>query len=99
MFVEPPGGAGEYGQDSRSGQKSIKFHRRFHQTETPEAITIMGRQTTLIQKMVAVPRPVMRRRRSSGSLGRMEIRSSSEVSQFIMLSARSRLAMGRRGSD
>src|SRR5277367_1260202 len=41
-------------------------------------------------------RVFMVRRRSSGSLGRIEIRSSSEESQFNMFRTRSRLPLNRR---
>src|ERR1700744_1647070 len=72
----------------------IRCYLRFHQTETPEKITIRGRKITLVRNMIRMALPVTFRRRSSICLGRIEMRSSSDVSQFIMLRIRSRLATG-----
>src|SRR5579859_829022 len=72
------------------------LHRRFHQTIRPAATTISGRPITLDEKIIDICRRDSISRRSSGSLGRIEIKSSSELSQFIMLRNRSRLPLKRR---
>src|ERR1035438_2685591 len=66
-----------------------------HQPISPAPIAVSGSRSPLHQKIRLMRLPVMFRRRSSGSLGRMEIRSSSEVSQLKVLRARSRLPIGR----
>src|SRR5437868_208562 len=57
----------------------IPRYLRFHQTETPEKITISGRNMTLVRKRIRSAEPQTRSRRSSGSFGRIEMRSSSDV--------------------
>src|SRR5580700_3091387 len=61
----------------------------FHQVAIPIATTPNGKLTTLSQKTGFRPLALMLIGRSSGILGRMEIRSSSEASQFTMLASRS----------
>src|ERR1051326_7320539 len=95
MFLEPQNGTGQNRQDSTGCEKSVCLHHlRFHQTDTPERMTARGSMMTLTRKNTFMAEPVTRSLRSSGSTGRMEIRSSSDVSQFMTLSTRSRLAMG-----
>src|ERR1039457_6024171 len=69
-----------------------------HQTMSPAPTTVSGSSTTLHQKIRFMRLPLMFRRRSSGSFGRMEMRSSSEVSQLNVFRARSRLATEREPS-
>src|ERR1700674_40593 len=73
-----------------------EVHRRFHQTIMPATITISGSPITLDEKIIDICLRDSIRRRSSGSLGRIEIRSSSELSQFIILRNRSRFPLNRR---
>src|ERR1039458_6902989 len=68
---------------------------RFHHVAMPMATTPRGKITKLNQKMVDSFCVVSVSGRSSGSLGRIEIRSSSEDSQLIMLPSRSRLPSER----
>ena len=63
---------------------------------TPPIITISGRRNWLTLRTIRNCARVKLMRRSSGSLGRIEIRSSSDDSQFIMFSTRSRLPLNRR---
>src|SRR5208283_1705619 len=70
----------------------------FHQVAMPMATTPSGKMTKLSQKTDVRPRAVMFKGRSSGALGRMEMRSSSDDSQFTMLARRSRLASEREPS-
>src|ERR1035438_2618629 len=69
------------------------LYRRFHQTDTPAKITIRGRTNWLAMRTQLSCAWVMVMRRSSCSLGRIEIRSSSEESQFMVFNARSRLPL------
>src|ERR1035441_9445648 len=68
---------------------------RFHHVAIPMATTPNGKITKLNQKMVDSFCVVSVSGRSSGSFGRIEIRSSSEDSQLIMLPSRSRLPSER----
>src|SRR6266436_9704831 len=64
-----------------------------HHTETPAKITIRGSMNWLLISTHRNCAFVIVIRRSSGSFGRMEMRSSSEESQFIVFSAKSRLPL------
>src|SRR6266446_8962271 len=74
----------------------VDIHRRFHQTISPAATTINGSPIILENRIDDICRLERFKRRSSGSLGRIEIRSSSELSQFIMFRNRSRFPLNRR---
>src|ERR1700733_5839563 len=63
-----------------------------NQTMSPEPTTASGSSTTLHQNTSDIRLPVMFNRRSSGSFGRIEIRSSSLVSQLVVFGARPRVA-------
>src|ERR1700733_11570170 len=67
-----------------------------NQTMSPEPTTASGSSTTLHQNTSDIRLPVMFNRRSSGSFGRIEIRSSSLVTQFVVFSAGSRLLIDRK---
>src|SRR5262245_20310636 len=71
-------------------------YRRFHHTINPAATTTSGSPIRLEKKIVDIWRLERFNRRSSCSLGRIEIRSSSELSQFIMFKNRSRFPLNRR---
>src|ERR1700720_2715737 len=75
------------------GNRRGSLYRRFHQTDTPAKITISGRMNWLVMRTKLICACVMVIRRSSRSFGRMEIKSSSEESQFMVFSARSRLPL------
>src|SRR5713101_4346691 len=64
-----------------------------HQTETPAKTTISGNKNWLVRRTQFICARVMVMRRSSGSLGRMEIKSSSEESQFMAFRAKSELPL------
>src|SRR5229473_3862521 len=70
-------------------------YRRLHHVIRPNPITENGNTTTLSQNVAFNLRLVMLSGRSSGAFGRMEIRSSSEESQFTMLTIKSRLPSER----
>src|SRR5713226_6492318 len=74
----------------------VDIHRRFHQTINPAATTIIGKPIMLENRIDDICRLERLKGRSCGSLGRIEIRSSSELSQFIMFRNRSRLPLKRR---
>src|SRR6266571_713601 len=74
----------------------VNIHRRFHQTIKPAATTIIGRPIMLENRIDDICRLERLNGRSCGSLGRIEIRSSSELSQFIMFRNRSRFPLKRR---
>src|SRR5208283_4866504 len=67
----------------------------FHQVASPNMTTPKGKMTTLSQNRVTSFCWVMLSGRSSGALGRMEIKSSSEASQLMVLRNRSRLPRER----
>src|ERR1017187_512503 len=67
----------------------------FHQVAMPKPTTPSGKITILNQKIMFIFCVLILRGRSSGALGRMEMRSSSAVSQLIMLRNRSRLPLNR----
>jgi len=67
----------------------------FHQVAMPNPTTASGKITRLSQNSMFIFCAVILSGRSSGALGRMEIRSSSAVSQLIMLRNRSRLPLNR----
>src|SRR5580692_4677803 len=64
----------------------------FHHAARPKPTTPSGKMRTLIQKMALSFWVLRVSGRSSASLGRMEIRSSSDASQLTMFEKRSRLA-------
>src|SRR5437867_4861243 len=68
-------------------------HLLFHQVTMPNATTPIGKITTLSQNSMLTFCGLMFSGRSSGALGRMEMRSSSAVSQLIMFRHRSRLPL------
>src|SRR5579864_1086594 len=73
-----------------------KTYLLFHHTPTPATTTTSGRINWLVARTkLSCPR-VMVIRRSSCCFGRIEIRSSSEESQFTALSARSSLPLKSR---
>src|SRR5271157_1915291 len=67
----------------------------FHQALRPNPTTASGKITMLSQNTMFIFCAVIFSGRSSGALGRMEMRSSSAVSQLIMLRNRSRLPLNR----
>src|SRR5947209_4511679 len=67
-----------------------------HQTQTPPTITISGSTNWLVIRTQPNSDCVIVMRRSSCSRGRIEIRSSSDDSQFSAFSARSRLPLKAR---
>src|SRR5258708_5084816 len=104
MPVGPIQHAAERGEHNGGDEQSSAFHKLFlrrisrsylllHQTETPAKTTISGSKNWLVSLTQFICALVSVMRRSSGSLGRMEIKSSSEESQFMALSARSRLPL------
>src|SRR5207245_6775639 len=70
-----------------------------HQTQTPAKITAKGKTNWLVVRTQFIWARVMVIRRSSFSFGRMEIRSSSDESQFMAFKARSRLPLKRMRSE
>src|SRR5690242_13927614 len=64
-----------------------------HQTENPAITTASGNRNWLVMRTQFICALVIVIRRSSGSFGRMEIKSSSDDSQFIAFSARSRFPL------
>src|SRR5215472_1236062 len=64
-----------------------------HQTERPASSSAPGRRNWLLSRTQLNCAPVMLTLRSSGGFGRMEIKSSSDESQFIASSARSLLPL------
>src|SRR6266849_4303859 len=70
-------------------------YRRLHQVIRPNPITASGNTTTLSQNVAFSLRLVMLSGRSSGAFGRIEIKSSSDESQFTMLTIKSRLPSER----
>src|SRR5262245_27687477 len=71
------------------------LYLRFHQTLTPARITTSGISITLEYMIILIWFRLSASRLSSGSLGRIEIRSSSDESQLIMFRLRSRLPLNR----
>ena len=67
----------------------------FHQVAMPNPTTASGKITMLSQNTMFIFCALILSGRSSGALGRMEMRSSSAVSQLIMLRNRSRLPLNR----
>src|SRR3954453_10663840 len=67
----------------------------FHQVAMPKPTTAGGKMTTLSQNTMLSFCAVRVRGLSSGAFGRIEMRSSSEESQFTMLPKRSRLPSWR----
>src|ERR1019366_8789498 len=67
----------------------------FHQVAIPNPTMASGKITMLSQNTRFIFCVVILSGRSSGALGRMEMRSSSAVSQLIMLRNRSRLPLNR----
>src|SRR5688572_20303440 len=67
----------------------------FHQAAMPKPTTASGKITTLSQNTMLIFCAEILSGRSSGAFGRIEIRSSSEVSQFTMFRKRSRLPLKR----
>src|ERR1035438_1612734 len=68
---------------------------RFHQVARPQPTTPSGKMTILSQNRVLSFWVVILNGWSSGALGRMEMRSSSEESQLMELTNRSRLPSWR----
>src|SRR6185369_7727058 len=96
QYARPPSTASS-ATAARSPRNFIAY-LLFHQTATPDAITISGRNTMLAKKIrwMLCPSFWTLTAWSAGSLGRIEIRSSSALSQFIMFRNRSRLPLNRR---
>ena len=67
-----------------------------HQTENPAITTASGNKNWLVMRTQFICAFVIVIRRSSGSFGRIEIKSSSEESQFIAFIARSLLPLNVR---
>src|SRR5579885_670458 len=67
----------------------------FHQVAMPNPTTPKGKMTTLNQNTRFDFCALMLMGRSSGALGRMEIKSSSAVNQLTIFSRRSRLPLKR----
>src|ERR1700722_4369243 len=61
--------------------------------DTPAKITTNGITNWLVMRTTFICARVIVTRRSSGAFGRMEIKSSSEESQFIVFNAKSRLPL------
>src|SRR5579863_6015913 len=70
-----------------------KSHLLFHHTETPTTITSSGNRNWLVRVTSFLCERVMVMRRSSCSLGRIEIRSSSDDNQSTAFNARSLLPL------
>src|SRR5579872_5983518 len=68
---------------------------RFHQVPRPMPTTASGKNTTLSRNMVRALWAFTLSGWLEGSLGRIEIKSSSAESQFIMFRNRSRLPLNR----
>src|SRR5712664_4163086 len=64
-------------------------YRRLHQVIRPNPMTASGNTTTLSQNVAFSLPLVILSGRSEGAFGRMEIRSSSDESQFTMLTIKS----------
>src|ERR1700687_1333762 len=67
-----------------------------HHTERPASKSAPGKRNWLLRRTQLNCAPVMLTLRSSGGFGRMEIKSSSEESQFIAFNARSLLPLNER---
>ena len=67
-----------------------------HHTERPASKSAPGKRNWLLRRTQLNCAPVMLTLRSSGGFGRMEIKSSSEESQFIAFIARSLLPLNER---
>src|ERR1700757_3838482 len=72
------------------------YYLLFHQTETHTTATLSGNRNWLTSRTQFICARVIVMWRSSGSFGRIEIRSSSEASQLIVFRARSLFPLKRR---
>src|SRR5256885_8017517 len=72
---------------------SFRFYRRRHHTDAPAKITTSGSMNWLLIRTHWNWALVIVIRRSSGSFGRIEIKSSSDESQFTVFNAKSRFPL------